>query len=80
MIPKTMRIIAWHGPLPEPGEFMRTKAGSTYLILTRRDNQRPKGQRKSRCFCHLGKLDQQEIEAMPPDAVIHEFHWNGRGR
>lgn len=79
MIPKTMRIIVWNGPLPEPGEFMRSRGGSLYLILSRRDNTRPKHVRKSRAFCQLGKLEPDEIEAMPPDAVVHEFHWNGRG-
>lgn len=49
MIPKQTRITAWYGPLPEPGEFLRSQGGSLYLVLSRRDNQRPKHVRKSRC-------------------------------
>lgn len=78
MIPKQTRIIAWVGPLPEPGEFLRSQGGSMYLILTRRDNQRPKHVRKSRCVCQLGKLEPDEIEAMPHDAVVHPFAWGSR--
>lgn len=76
MIPKSTRIVAWVGPLPEPGEFLRTEAGSTYLVFSRRDNTRPKHARKSRCFCHLGKLEPGE--ELPDDAVVHQFAWGSR--
>lgn len=78
MIPKQTRIVAWVGPLPEPGEFLRSQGGSLYLILSRRDNQRAKHVRKSRCACQLGKLEPDEIADVPPDAVIHDFQWNSR--
>lgn len=80
MIPKQTRIVAWVGPLPEPGHFLRSQGGSLYLILTRRDNTRPKHVRKSRCHCHLGKLEPDEIAAMPEDAVVHSFAWGDRSR
>jgi hypothetical protein len=78
MIPKQTRITAWLGPLPEPGEFLRSQGGSLYLVLSRRDNTRPKHVRKSRCVCHLGKLEHGE--ELPGNAVVHDFQWNGRGR
>jgi hypothetical protein len=63
--------------LPEVGEFLRTAAGSVYLILSRRLNVRPDP--KSVAFMHLGKLDPDEIEQMPADAVVHSFAWSARG-
>jgi hypothetical protein len=77
MTPKACRMTSWDGPIPEAGEFLRTDAGSTYLILTRRDNTRPDP--KSICAMQLGKLDPDEIAAMPVDAVVHGFQWNARG-
>jgi hypothetical protein len=78
LTPKTTRLTSWEGPPPEAGHFLRTDAGATYLVLTVRPNTRPEP--KSVAFLHLGKLDRDEIDQLPADAVIHGFAWNARPR
>jgi hypothetical protein len=75
--PKTTRLLSWEGPLPQPGEFLRTDAGSTYLVFTVRPNLRPDP--KSVAHLQLGKLDGLEIAELPEDATIHGFAWAARG-
>jgi hypothetical protein len=78
VIPKTTRLLSWVGRIPEPGEYLRTEAGSTYLVFSRRDNRRtdPKGV----AMLQLGKLERDEIDEMPGGAVIHPFAWAPRSR
>lgn len=78
MTPKTSRLLSWDGELPEPGDCLRTAAGSTYLVLSVRPNTRPEP--KSRAALQLGKLDPDEIAQLPADTRIHSFMWAPRGR
>jgi hypothetical protein len=74
LTPKTTRLLDWDGPLPEPGHFLQTDAGSTYLVLSVRPNERPAP--KSVAFLQLGKLERGED--LPVDAVVHGFAWAAR--
>lgn len=77
MTPRRSRLLAWDGPLPEVGHYLKTRAGSVYVIIGFKDNNRPS--RKSIGSLHLLKLDDRDDrDNIPDDAVIHDFRWVNR--
>lgn len=77
MIPKRMTITSWNGRMVEVGNYLQTRAGSTYLVVSIRPT-RPGS--KSVARLDLMKLFTEDIAALPDDAIIHPFQWNSRGR
>lgn len=79
MIPRTTRLMSWDGRLPQVGEFLRTRAGTTYAIVGVHLNTRPNP--KSIGRYDLIKFDHGEaLELVPAAAVIHPFQWCPRGQ
>lgn len=78
MIPKKSRLLSWSGPIPAPGEYMRTPSGTTYLIFSFRPTRGAAP--KSVGSLEMGRLEPDELAAVPAGAVIHEFQWCSRKR
>ena len=70
------RLTSWDGPLPERGEYLQTPAGSTYRVLEVRPVVKPDA--KSVAVLKIWRLDPDELEHLPPSAVVHGFAWNSR--
>ena len=75
MKPVKMRILSWHGPLPELGDQMETPAGTRYLVLGVRPT-RPGS--KSVATADLLKFPAGE-KPEHPRSRVHQFAWCPRG-
>lgn len=73
MTPRMTRIMAWDGPLPEVGEYLRTPAGTMYAVIAVRLNVRPEP--KSLARLDLIKFTAAEAAELPADIVVHGFAW-----
>lgn len=74
MTPTHCRMVRWDGPLPEIGHYLKTSRDSLYLIIGYRPNLRVGA--KSKFTLDLLRLDgEDERDAVPADAFIHNFKW-----
>lgn len=76
MDPKFCRLWSWEGDLPEFNHYMKTDAGSMYLVIGVKPNTRPNP--KTIAKLDLLKLTPEEIEEVPDDAVVHYMRWGSR--
>lgn len=70
----SLRAIHWDGPLPSPGDFLKTEKGVTaYEIVSVRENLRPDP--RSRAAFRCWRVPVAEV---PAGARIHEWRWSSR--
>jgi hypothetical protein len=69
--PYTPVKLTYDGRLVAPGEFLRTKGGSVYLIQSVKPSPSMPGRR------YLGCL-RWPIEEIPADATVHPLYWYAR--
>lgn len=67
------RLNTWEGRLPELGEYLQTRRGSTYQVVGVYRNMRPDP--KSVTKLDLLKLSPEEIAELPEDTVFHFIRW-----
>lgn len=77
MTPRKTRLQSWYegAPLPSCGEYLKTDAGSVYLVIACRTT-RPGS--KSLAVLDILRLAPDEIADMPTDAIVWGFAWCSR--
>ncbi len=71
----TLRAVTWGGPLPGPGDYLRTERGLTaYQIVSVHPNMRkdPRSRARFRCW----KVPAGQV---PEGARVHAWEWSPRG-
>ncbi len=71
----SLRAVSWDGPLPAPGDYLRTGRGTTaYHIVSVHPNLRPDPRSRARFRCW--KVPAAQV---PEDARVHAWWWSSRG-
>lgn len=79
MTPRKTRLQSWYegAPLPSCGEYLRTDAGTTYLVIACRPTRRGS---KSLAVLDILRLASDEVAEMPAGALVWGFAWCSRSR
>lgn len=69
----TLTVLNWDGPLPLPGEHVKSPRGRTAFLIVRVDRARPglKHVAKFRC-------ERKPATMLTERDVVHEWQWIGR--
>lgn len=75
---KKTYILSWEGKFPELGDYLKTPAGSVYVVIESKLNTLKNA--KSVGKLTMLKLSEEEISHLPSDTYFFGFQWGYKRR